>query len=143
MLDELKTKKLPSKLTSANISRRCYGDRPSDAALLEEVKQSCDDTCRLLVQSVLQSYENRLHLERDALFQEVCQHRLAVINKCELFLGREKYIQRIVDYMKSGQKHKVSVGDYNNLGDKYHRFSINDVRRIALLFIVWYTRKNV
>ena len=81
-----------------------------------EIKAICDVLCKELIERITAYYEENLHIEQDTTFQEVMQHRELALDKSSLFIGREKEIKRISDYLKSDSTEPLVVHGKSGCG---------------------------
>ncbi|XP_052812431.1 NACHT domain- and WD repeat-containing protein 1-like [Mya arenaria] len=100
MLDMLRQQKIPSQTSKAPMFSIQY-----DSAKVKQASECtrivCDQVCKTLADGILDSYEKRLHIKADRVFQEVVQHRAHAQEKSSMFVGREIEIARIMEYVRS------------------------------------------
>ncbi len=80
-----------------------YGD-DNEEACKGYVKEACDQICDQMSRNIISSYKENLHNEEDDVFEEVIQHRSFVIDKCNLFVGREDLLQGILSYVSKDKE---------------------------------------
>ena len=100
-LEEFKDKKLAAVSLSDIRFHYAYSDAEDDCT--RDVREVCDEICRQLSNRILWSYKERLHVEKDTLFQEVVQHRQFLIHKSEVFAGRRDLLGYMTDEVFGGK----------------------------------------
>ena len=101
LLKELKNVKLVSSVLEESRLKFDYESNSEDECK-DYIRRTCDAVCEKLVQSMLNSYKDHLHVEADETFYEILQHRTHALDKCRLFVGREDLLQKISSYVGTG-----------------------------------------
>ena len=114
-LKELKEDKMGSQCSPSVIYDVSYTENEI-AACSEYIRGVCDHVCEELTQAIFNGYESKLHVEDDNEFQESVHHRAHANEKASLFVGREKEIERILDYIKGSDKRPLAVHGVSGCG---------------------------
>ncbi|XP_060585763.1 NACHT domain- and WD repeat-containing protein 1-like, partial [Ruditapes philippinarum] len=99
-LAELREKKITSKVHPDTVRDMKY-EEGKPTQITDQIRDLCEHVCKTMADGILESYEKRLHVEEDRVFQEALQHRTHANEKAGLFVGREHEIGMISDYLHS------------------------------------------
>lgn len=97
-LNTLIQKKLPGLIRQENICRLDYESVNVQGAS-RSVREFCDTVCQKLIDVVFESYKAKCNVNRDSDFIEVMQHLTLAMEKRKLFVGREKELTEVKDYL--------------------------------------------
>ena len=114
-LTELKDEKITEKVESGMLKLMTY-EEGIPTQIIDQIKDLCEHVCQTMADGILESYEKRLHVEEDRVFQEALQHRNHANEKASLFVGRENELGTITEYLRSESTKPLVVHGQSGCG---------------------------